>query len=238
MKKQKNLGCWEHVIGNIYESAVNESHDEKPGALDIPAKAYTNSSDFIGLVQIPEGVKNIGDYAFMGCNNMNEIIFPSTLVTIHTGAFMECKNLEKLDFSKCKNLKLIDRQAFQNCESIEKINLPDSLETIGTAAFARSGLSGDLKIPNGVRKLGDSAFANCRDLDGNLQLSWRLKSIGYKCFSRCYFDGVLRIPEEVEEIGEKAFEGNQFKVIRVTNDVFERIPRGWREGLNAKLERY
>lgn len=45
-------------------------------------------------VQIPEGVKEIGDYAFSDCSNLKHVILPSTIEKIGDGAFSDCPKLE------------------------------------------------------------------------------------------------------------------------------------------------
>ena len=43
-------------------------------------------------------IKNIGEYAFYGCELLQEVILPSTLKKIEQFAFYECKGITKIEF--------------------------------------------------------------------------------------------------------------------------------------------
>ncbi|MBR6707921.1 MAG: leucine-rich repeat domain-containing protein [Clostridia bacterium] len=77
---------------------------------------------------------------------------------------------------------------------------------IGDMAFYdREDLSGKLTIPEGIVRIGDSAFFNCQ-FSGELVLPDSLEIISEGAFSWCCFlSGTLRLPEALREIGENAF---------------------------------
>ena len=77
---------------------------------------------------------------------------------------------------------------------------------IGDMAFyGREDLSGKLTIPEGIVRIGDSAFFNCQ-FSGDLLLPDSLEIISEGAFSWCSFlTGTLRLPEALREIGENAF---------------------------------
>lgn len=52
----------------------------------------------IELYQIPEGIEIIGKDAFVLCEDLREVIFPSTVKEIHSGAFLNDHHLEKIIF--------------------------------------------------------------------------------------------------------------------------------------------
>lgn len=83
--------------------------------------------------------------------------------------------------------------------------LPDKLKAIGGQAFAETGLTGSLIIPEGVTVISWGAFAYCTSLTGTLSLPSTLKSIGVRAFRDCKFVSELRLPENLEKIGEGAF---------------------------------
>lgn len=68
-----------------------------------------------GSISVPKGVTTIGDYAFSGCKNVDQVFIPS-------------------------GVKTVGRNAFEGCVKLEKIHIPASLKTIGEGAFKRSGL--------------------------------------------------------------------------------------------------
>ena len=52
--------------------------------------------EFVGEYVIPEGVTEIGDYAFSGCQSLSEVVIPEGVTKIDEGAFLNCKNLVKV----------------------------------------------------------------------------------------------------------------------------------------------
>ena len=85
---------------------------------------------------------------------------------------------------------------------------PDTLKKVNAMAFAHSGISGSLIIPEGVEELEFAAFDNCRGLSGTLSLPSTLKRItGQNVFLDDKFTCELVLPEGLEEIGSQAFLG-------------------------------
>ena len=62
-----------------------------------------------------------------------------------------------------KPVKEVFPAGFQNCSTIRTIDLPDSITTFGTDAFAGSSLE-SITIPNGLTVISSGAFRNCRSL--------------------------------------------------------------------------
>ena len=106
---------------------------------------------------IPDSVEKIGRYAFSGCNSLAELSLPDGLTSINDGCFENCgitqlkfpsalvsignyafnsSALEIVDLSGCLELKEIKDRAFSYCSSLKTVNLPASLERIGTEAFS------------------------------------------------------------------------------------------------------
>ena len=52
----------------------------------------------VGAVYIPEGVRQIGNYAFYGLYQLKEVCFPSTLQRIGWGMFNACRRTERIVF--------------------------------------------------------------------------------------------------------------------------------------------
>ena len=84
----------------------------------------------IKSIVIPEGVENIGDYAFAEMN-LGSVSFPSTLEYIGNGAFDRC-NLKTVKFPN--GLQYIGSQAFNN-NSLEEVRFPASVLRVGSDAF-------------------------------------------------------------------------------------------------------
>lgn len=92
-----------------------------------------NSSCFV----IVDGVEEICDYAFSGCNLLKTVTIPNSVISI--GSY-----------------------AFYNCSSITAITIPDSVISIGAGAFYNCSRLENLSLSNrSLLKIGNGAFMNC-----------------------------------------------------------------------------
>lgn len=118
----------------------------------------------------------------------------------------------------------IPAEAFFEKDVLSHVIFPRHLKEIGRAAFAFTGLMGDLVIPEGVEKIGDTdildsspfhwgdygVFAICKKLTGTLTLPSTLRFIETGAFEWSGLTGALSIPENVTFIGSRAFENVAF----------------------------
>lgn len=87
--------------------------------------------------------------------------------------------------------------------------MPEGLSIIKGGVFCGcENLTGDLKIPQGVKKI-EGAFGGCHGLNGRLTLPDGLESIG-GAFAKCNFRGPLVLPSTLTIITEDTFMENMF----------------------------
>lgn len=87
---------------------------------------------------------------------------------------------------------------------ITAITLPDTIESIGKAAFWRMNALKNVNIPAGVREIGANAFERCGALK-SITLPGEIKEISPHIFENCCQLQDITIPETVREIGMYAF---------------------------------
>lgn len=157
-----------------------------------------------GEVAIPEGVTEIGSFAFENCTTLTKVTMPDSVIKTGELSFASCANLKQVVFSP--NLKEIGPSSFENC-GLKTVEFPKSLETIGYNAFSDCvNLTGNLIIPDNVLKLGNAAFRNCSSLNGTLKISNSLTEIEDATFLNCEkLKGELIIPDGITSIGGMAF---------------------------------
>src|SRR5207247_2017748 len=83
----------------------------------------------------------------------------------------------------------IGNSAFAGCTSLTSVRIPDSVTSIGGAAFGNGAFAGctsltSVTIPNGVTSIGGGAFANCASLS-SIAIPNSVASIGDGVFSDC-----------------------------------------------------
>lgn len=85
----------------------------------------------IDEIELPNGLKHIGDYAFEGVN-ADKVKLPDSVLTIGKGVF-RASHVSKVVLSA--RLKEIPSLAFAECSGLNDCPLPDSVERVATDAF-------------------------------------------------------------------------------------------------------
>ena len=217
---------------NVYtlEDASIDSHEHDGYSEYFPFDDYQNNSwkDNNKIVKFNElrfftGLKKLPEYAFVNCTSLEELILPENLEQIEQGAFANCISLKTVKMPKNRTLKFIEDSAFANTGLVSVV-IPDGVKVIGECAFADCEYLESVVIPPSVKKIERGAFSRCR----------KLKSVS----------GI----ETVSEFGTDVFYGCGL-LERLDSDVFGKfiIPRGfeitlfsadWIYDSNAVRERF
>jgi surface antigen bspA-like len=179
-------------------------------------------------LEMPDGIKEISRYAFLGCLFLNSIRLPNSVVDIHANAFKNCINLKQVYLPE--SLHRISSGTFTNCRLLDKIKFPAALKSIGHEAFRNCLSLESVEIPNGVVLIQNEAFRDCINLK-EIKIPVSLQEIENLAFNGCtlleaaYFDpnssitaikrGMFRdckslksvhLPASLSVIGDAAFE--------------------------------
>lgn len=101
----------------------------------------------------------LGDFAFLGDENLTNVVIGSTVNFILRGAFNGCKALTTVDFSAATRLVRIDEEAFIN-SGLQNLDISTlGIGTIGDWAFAQTRLS-SFNLSDGMTVLGEGALAH------------------------------------------------------------------------------
>lgn len=92
--------------------------------------------------------------------------------------------------------------AFSECINIQSVTLPDSITSIGFAAFHETRIV-NISIPDSVTTIGDDAFASCSHLS-TVKISSNMNDIG-RLFPYCSNLHEIVIPSSVTLIDEEVF---------------------------------
>lgn len=171
---------------------------------EIPAYKYADRSD-IKMVDASKAVqlKEIGEYAFVGCSNLESILLPNGVYMIGEGAFRDC-GLTKIVLPE--SLKAVPRYAFRGCEKLANVKFPANLEDIGSHSFVYCKSLKDLKIPESVAHIGSNVFSMCSSIE-EVELPRNLKELESYAFSDCASLKCVRMPENKNMLGELIFSG-------------------------------
>lgn len=181
--------------------------------------AFSNS--LIKKVWMSDTVKELGDMAFMYCDQLKEIKIsenvrvlpesfcqstsiktiniPDNVVKINVMAFAESKDLNTINGGI--NVREIEPGAFYKTKWF---NQKDQPLQIGYVYVKDSGLLEQVVIPDKVQMIYDEAFENNYKLK-KVILPSSLRIIGENAFYKCKNLSEIQLPEGLEEIRDYAF---------------------------------
>jgi len=166
---------------------------------------------------VPDGVTAIGDYAFLNCKSLGEIVLPGSVTAIGTEAFCYCTGLKNVTLSS--SLKSIGERAFEYCEALTGITIPGSVTDISKSSFSGCTSMTKAVILEGVKNIKQYAFSGCEALT-SVTLPDGLLSIGDSAFSACVKLETINIPNGVEVISKYAFNHCQsLKAVNIPDGV-------------------
>ena len=168
------------------------------------AKNLYLNGELVTELVIPEGVKEIKNYAFWYCSGLTSVEIPNSVTSIGDYAFYRCTGLTSVEI--LNGVTSIGRAAFLGCSGLTSFEIPNSVTRIEDSAFSGcSGLTG-IEIPNSVTSIGDFVFNYCPGLT-SVEIGNSVTSIGYEAFRSCTGLTSIVIPNSVTSIGGYAFEG-------------------------------
>lgn len=160
--------------------------------VSIAGRAF-NASKTLTAVYVPSTVKDIGDSAFFGCNNLDRVSIQGGNLKIGNRAFAGCRSLKRVVFNGAA-AELGD-YAFTNCSKIA-IYYTQNVTAIGECAFIGSGLSGELDL-RGVKNIKSSAFKGCEIT--SITFGKNLSEIGPSAFFNCDDLNEIKLSDENDE---------------------------------------
>ena len=121
------------------------------------------NSQIVGL-DIPEGVEEIGQYAFWGLSKVHTSLYiPSTVKKIGEGAF---NGAGITHVTLPEGLEYIERSAFEECKNLQDtVIIPSSVVQIREKAFANCSQLTAVILPAGLQEIQSLAFQYCYGLD-------------------------------------------------------------------------
>jgi hypothetical protein len=82
---------------------------------------------------IPDGVTDIGNYAFEDCDDLTSINIPDGVINMGIAAFRDCDNLTSVTIPD--SVRGISNAVFEDCDNLMSVTIPDSVPAWGYDAF-------------------------------------------------------------------------------------------------------
>ena len=194
-------------------AAVMEA--EGTGSLDVPeavcsADGTMNTVTMVGCdsfrgssfvsVTLPATLERICTRAFYGCDSLEDVRFPESLVSVEDEAFRHCTGLRSVDLG---GVRFIGFEAFRDCRSITDILIPDSVTYMGAGVFYICSSAERVMMGAGVTAIPDRAFGYCSSL-GEVIIEGCVSSVGSYAFAMCGLLVSISLPDAME-VGSNAF---------------------------------
>ncbi len=183
----------------------------------ITITGYIGRSDAVTIPDVINGlpVTGIADYAFPGGASLTSATIPSSVTNIGERAFKNCPGLTAItvealnsSYSSADGV-LFDKGRttlvlYPQSKPGTSYTIPNSVTSIGSAAFSQCSSLASVTIPTSVTNIGESAFEECYGLTG-VTIPSAVTSIGESAFADCMRLTSVAIPNNVTSIGGWAF---------------------------------
>lgn len=129
-----------------WKEGKNSLFDDKNIEYSCDATVLLHSPKGIKSYNVPDGVKEIGEYAFSNCEGLICVTFPDTLYKVSDFAFSGCINLVEIRLPD--SLHQLGICAFQGCYDLERINIPLNLKNFNGNVLLECESINDIYIPD------------------------------------------------------------------------------------------
>ncbi len=184
-----------------------------PGTVrEIGESAFEGCEDLMGVV-MSNGVAKIDDYAFFNCSSLESVTLPYGLTSIGKEAFAYCYELAAVMVPE--GVTNVGYRAFYYCDGLTSVALPRSLASIGEEAFAFCGGIGTFTVSddNPAYKVQDGMLLTknggvlLHGADGDVSIPSGVTRIANGAFASCVGLTNVTIPTSVTSISSYAFSG-------------------------------
>lgn len=196
--------------------------------------SYRNAS---GSVILPYGITTIGESALANCDELTSVTIPDDVTTIGEYAFANNFALENVTIGK--NVSAISGNSFFGSEKLETLDVSkDSpyFKADGVMLLSADGKTlacilnarVEVKVPDGIEKIGENVFQNLRAVE--VELPDTVSVIEANAFRGCHVKSI-KIPAGITAVGADAFAEFQEK----TDIYFAGSKEAW-AALNVQIE--
>lgn len=151
-------------------------------------------------VELPDGLKVIGDETFFACEALKQIELPNCLESIGYEAFY-ATGLTSVTIPD--SVKTLGGYVFANSKSLESVILGSGCENIPDCAFKECWKLTNIILPEVIKTISDGAFYNCKF--ARIKLPNSVTFIGANIFGSNPTPEIINIPSGISKLNEYVF---------------------------------
>ena len=209
---QGETTCWVTGIGDCTDTEVYV-----PSYIDgyRVTRVTITYAKKVTSITVAEGIQELGNFGFWGCENLATVYLPDSLTTIPKESFFDCSNLTEIVIPK--GVTTIGDSPFISCNKLSKITVDSenpNYQSIDGNLYTKDGTvliqyaagknEDSFVVPETVTKIGAYAF-NLANFT-NISLPSGLKEIGRCAFVNSHNLKSIDIPKGLDTIPANAFE--------------------------------
>ncbi|MBO4303021.1 MAG: leucine-rich repeat domain-containing protein, partial [Lentisphaeria bacterium] len=208
-KNKKTLVKYASCLGER-EEWIQSGYPVPDFVTAIGVKAFAKVEGIqVKKVILPEGLTRIGRRAFIGCHEIETVVFPSTLKTIEEEAFQFC-GLKELRLQE--GTEHIGADAFRCCGELQKAILPDSLTGMEARVFGNCDNLTEVRLPAALKTIPQFTFAGCKKLE-KIFIPDSVEKIEDFAFRSCPELCMVEVPEGIEVCGNAFLDSPKVKIV-------------------------
>lgn len=180
-----------YITGNGYMDGFS-NNDSRP---------WDVYRDQIQRIVMSGTMDNVGNYAFVGCSKLKEIVWPDGLKYINDYAFSGCTSLQEVTIPD--QVEVIFEYAFKDCVELRTVSIPKSVIRLEQGVFYECAALHTVTLSSGLKEIGRYCFRECKDLK-QIELPNTLLKIGSAAFRESGLQKIV-IPEQVHQVDGGVF---------------------------------
>ena len=146
----------------------------------VAEKAFCKSEQ-IKSITFPVSMRFVDAQAFAWCRNLEKVTFDGVL-EIGERAFMGCDRLSGVEFGG--EIEVVGEKAFAYCPALVSLTLPDSVTSLGESAFEGCRNMRSVSLSDNVKVIENGTFYACGSLR-QVKLPRRLEYVDEFSFAYC-----------------------------------------------------
>lgn len=173
---------------------------------DIGAEAFCNTK--ITAMELPEGVRRIGEDAFRGCSELEKIVISRNVEEIQGNIFKVSRKLVKIDVDFRNPAYTSVDGILYNKDATEILAVPGGKDMTG------------FQFPESVVQIGEDAFNQCdNETFTEITIPDRVTAMGEGAFQNCWYLEKAVIGKNITVISDAAFMGCSLRQVAIKGDV-------------------